>query len=111
MIKSVLLNFFDAETFKLAEEAFFKGFHENGGVYNRFDPVNVALERTILVGGLIGYSIFYFGVKDGIRDTWSEQFKNLMFKTIKTGTVDYVTHANILRSKTKQPTRPTMLSS
>ncbi|MBT4804989.1 phosphotransferase [Candidatus Woesearchaeota archaeon] len=106
-IKFGLFNYFDRETFQKAETAFFEGFENNGGQYERDSSVNLALERTLSIGHLLAAVTSYHGAVDGLRDTWSEQFKDIMFDAIQRKDVNYVAIADVLRSKTKQPKQPT----
>ena len=46
----------------------------------------------------------YFGVKDGLRDNWSNRFKALLWQAIGADRVDYMGVGDILREKTGQPT-------
>lgn len=106
-IKFSLFSYFDRDTFQKAEAAFFDGFKNNGGRYDRDDPTNLTLEKTFSIGHLLAAVTSYHGASDGLRDTWSKQFRDIMFYAIQ-GDVDYVAIADVLRSKTKQPEHPTI---
>ena len=105
-IKFILFNYFDDDTFQKAEAAFFDGFENEGGEYHRADPTNLELERTLSIGHLLAAVTSYHGASDGLRDTWSEEFRDIMFDAIQKKDVDYIAIADVLRSKTKQPKHP-----
>ncbi len=107
-LKYGLFNYFDKSTFEKAEDAFFDGFEGNGGKYVRTDPVNLSLERTLSVGHLLGAVTSYHGASDGLRDTWSDQFKDIMFDAVQNRDVDYVAISDVPRQKTGQPKHPTV---
>ena len=102
-----LFSYFDKPTFNLAEEAFFKGYTLAGGVYDRENSTNKQLEALLCGGHALSSVTFYQGAKDGLRDNWSAEFKDILFKVMGTGEMDYVAFADVIRQKTQQPNQPT----
>ncbi len=105
-----LFNYFDASTFLQAEDAFFRGFEDNEGSYDRFNEGNIMLERILAIGHLFSAVVAYHDASDGLRNTWSQQFKDIMFNAIVGKDVDYNAVADVLRAKTKQPKHPKIKS-
>ncbi len=89
-----------------AESAFFKGYAENGGKYTPSSPAD---EKSIdfLAGcRLLELSESYWGVKDGIRDTWGQRMKELLSDYMDTGQIDYLAVGDIWRQRDGQPKTP-----
>lgn len=105
-IKLQLFNYYDAATMGKAQETFFKAYNNAGGNYQHEEPGNVEIEKLLSMGQILTAVTGYHGVKDGLRDTWSEQFKDILFSAGSTGNIDYVAYADIIRKKTKQPESP-----
>ncbi|HHE36203.1 MAG TPA: aminoglycoside phosphotransferase family protein [Candidatus Woesearchaeota archaeon] len=111
-LNSQLFAYFDKDTFHKARNAFFKGFYNNGGVYEEGHPVNQRIEELLgLSGPLSGVACYYGKDHDPIRRTWSKSFKEILFDSI-TNKIDpltaYILIADVLRIKTKQPKKPTL---
>lgn len=106
-IRMTMLAYFNEHTFHQAEEAFLRGYAANGGRYDQNDPTTQQLDRLIITGQMLTCVTAYHAWKDGIRDLWSEQFKELLFETITGREINYARTADIFRTKTKQPTEPT----
>jgi hypothetical protein len=107
-LKLSMFNYFDEQTFKKAEKAFYIGFENSGGIYDKKDPTNLKLEETLSVSHFLAAATSYHGVSDGLRDDWSNKFKDIMFKTIKDESIDYMAVADVLRPKTMQPRQPSL---
>ncbi len=105
-VKFFLFNYFNAETFRQAEEAFFRGFEQEEGRYDRANPVNRRLEALLATGRIMELTESYYGVQDGIRDEWSHRFRELLFDILGGKEVDYIAVSEIFRAKTRQPTQP-----
>lgn len=86
-----------------AEKRFFEGYAEAGGSYNPSLSRNIALENVLGIMRLLELAISYNNVKDGMRDNWSDRFKQLLFESIEEGTMKWCKAAEILREKTQQP--------
>lgn len=102
-----LFNYYDTQSFEQGRNAFFKGFHNAGGNYDLNDHFNQQLETMLCSSHLLACATAYHGAKDGLRDNWSSEFKELFFQTLATGKVPYVSVADIFRTKTQQPNKPT----
>jgi hypothetical protein len=102
------LNYFNDAMFTCAKDAFVSGFEENGGCYDWEHPLNKQVENILCVAHLTGSVGSYKGARDGLRDNWSDNFKEILFDVINTGGMDYVTFAEVLRQKTKQPKHVTL---
>lgn len=89
-----------------AEEEFLAGYQEKGGTYDPQNPLNKSLEQVLAVNHLLAAVTAYHNVSDGLRDTWSQQFKKIMFDAMRVGSVDYAAINDVLRSKTNQPRFP-----
>jgi uncharacterized membrane protein len=48
----------------------------------------------------------YYGVRDGLRDSWSRRYKNLIFHWIDTERVDYMSAGEMLKEKFCHARRP-----
>lgn len=105
-LKLFLFSYFDQEYFHLAEEAFFRGYEKQGGIYDRFNPTHIQLENLLTIGRILELSTSYFQIKDGLRDTWSYRFKILLWQSIEEKKIDYQAIGEIFREKTKQPKMP-----
>lgn len=101
-----LFNYFDEETFHRAQAAFYQGYHDNGGVYAPETTLNRNLEALLCAGHTLSAVTAYHNVKDGLRDTWSSEFKESLFGIINQGEMNYVAFADVIRQKTKQPKKP-----
>jgi len=105
-LKFFLFNYFNYETFKKAEDSFFKGYKEEGGVYDKGNYINKKLEDLLTINRIMELSESYYEIKDGLRDTWSIKFKELLFEAIETNSVNYSKIADIIRAKDGQPKNP-----
>src|SRR3989344_3586268 len=101
-----LFNYFDENTFEKALEAYFRGYHNNGGNYEFNDPTNKNLENVLSAGFMMGCITAYHQVRDGLRDDWSDKFKELLFQSLSNKNIPYDSIADIFRQKTKQPKYP-----
>ena len=96
-----LFNYFDVETFAQAQDAFFEGYAQAGGVHQRDEPTNQKLEALLCLGQTLTAVTAYHGAS-GLRETWSGKFKDLLFQTMDSGQMDYVKYADIIGEKTRQ---------
>jgi len=98
-----LYSYYGQKEFEQGRAAFFRGFHDHGGVHDLNDPYNTKLEEVLGAGYLLSFTTGYHDSKDGLRDLWSAQFKELLFQTIASEMVPYVAVGDVFRTKTKQP--------
>ena len=103
-----LFNYFNRNTAALARDAFYKGYRKSGGEYEPDDPINKELETILAAGQTLTAVTAYHGVRDGVRDRWSAQFKEILFDVITSGSMDTVAYADVIRQKTQQPSQPTL---
>lgn len=101
-----LFNFYDEKSFKEAEAAFFKGYSDNGGDFVPKTSGDYAAIDFLAGCRLLELSQSYWGHIDGIRDTWGQEMKDLLFKYITTDKIDYMAIGNIWRQRDKQPLHP-----
>lgn len=101
-----LFNFYDQQCFTEAEAAFFKGYRENGGKFAPSTPEDNSAIDFLAGCRLLELSQSYWGHIDGIRDTWGEEMKALLFKYIETDKIDYMAIGDIWRQRDKQPIHP-----
>lgn len=101
-----LFNFYDAQCFVRAEEAFFDGYRKNGGKYAPKDPFDDELIDFLAACRLLELTNSYWGHIDGIRDCWGAEMKRLLHLYMHTGKVDYMAVGDIWRQRDHQPHRP-----
>ena len=97
-----LLNYFE-NTSDQAEEVFFEGYRENGGVYDPEDPVNRRIEHLLSVNRLLQAINEYHKLTDEMRATWSEQFKELLFDGLSNKSFHYPAIIAVFRTWSGQP--------
>lgn len=101
-------SYFNKEIFPQAKRAFFEGYRAEGGNYEVESSYTVTIEELLSTGHMLNAVIGYLEVRDGLRDKWSEEFKNILFRNITAKEVDYQGFVDILRAKTKQPRKPAL---
>ena len=101
-----LYNFYDQACFDEAEAAFYRGYQKAGGLYTpKTELDNQAID--FLAGcRLLELAQSYWGHIDGIRDTWGEEMKQLLFNYMENDTIDYMAVGEIWRQRDKQPKTP-----
>lgn len=101
-----LFNFYDMNCFHEAEGAFFRGYRDAGGLYEPKTPEdNMAID--FLAGcRLLELAQSYWGYVDGIRDTWGEDMKQLLFRYMEIGKIDYMAVGDVWRQRDQQPVTP-----
>ncbi len=97
-----LFNYFEGSA-EQAEQTFLKGYEHNGGSYDPSEPVSKQLEYILAIGHVLYAVIAYHNVHDGLRDTWSDKCKQILFEAQKSGEFNYKAYADVFRVKTKQP--------
>lgn len=102
-IRMFLFNYYEQAS--LAEDAFMEGYRRSGGVYDPSDPSCGYWENTLGLLRLLEFCISYSGVRDGLRDSWSDKFRELMFSGMLRGEMDWRQAALVLAEKTGQPFR------
>ena len=89
-----------------AEKAFFAGYQEADGKY--IPSTSEDYEAIDFLAGcrLLELAQSYWGYIDGIRDTWGQDMKDLLFRYMETGIIDYDAIGGIWRQRDKQPLTP-----
>lgn len=101
-----LFNFYDEKCFKDAENAFFDSYKNAGGLYAPSSADDYAAIDFLAGCRLLELSQSYWGYIDGVRDTWGEQMKQLLFQYMDTNVIDYMTVGQIWRQRDGQPLSP-----
>lgn len=101
-----LFNFYDGGTFPRAEAAFFEGYREANGPCVPETAEDEALIQLLSGCRLLELSESYWGVVDAIRDTWGVRMKDLLFRYMDTGSIDYVALGALWRERDGQPLHP-----
>lgn len=101
-----LFNFYDQECFDLAKESFWKGYLSDGHSHIPLDCLNQKLVDFLAACRILELSQSYWGYVDGIRDSWGIQMRELLFKYIYTGVMDYLAVGDIWRSRDHNPKKP-----
>lgn len=94
------------KAFSAARKAFFRGMKEGGSDYDPKSEVNIKLEQLLSTCRVLELAESYFQVKDGLRDSWSERFRSIIFEIIEGEEVNYEEIGAIQREKTQQPSEP-----
>lgn len=101
-----LFNFYDKEYFQKGEDAFWKGYcRQSGGIIPE-DCVNNHIVDFLAGCRVLELMQSYWGYIDGIRDSWGERMKELLFLYMETGEIDYMEIGEIWRMRDKQPAHP-----
>lgn len=101
-----LFNYYDPASFREAEEAFWRGYREAGGCYAPRDAADEEAISFLAGCRLLELAESYWGVCDGIRDTWGTTMKELLFAYMESGTIDYGAVGAIWRQRDGQPLVP-----
>jgi phosphotransferase family enzyme len=99
-----IFNFFDSDTFSRSQDAFLEGYSKAGGGTALLDD---SLVHLLAGCRLLELAESYWGIVDGLRDKWGEQFKKVLFNYMESGVVDYLAVGDIFRQRDRQPLRPT----
>ena len=95
-----LFNFFDENTFLEAKRSFYLGYGPNSS------SLDFELIDFFSACRLLELLQSYWGYIDGLRDSWGEKIKKILFFYIKTGILDYNKLGSIWRERDKQPLWP-----
>ena len=104
--KFFLFNLFDKETMNEAEDAFWKGYKENNGEFAPKSKKDEEFIDFLSACRLLELTNSYWGVYDGIRDTWAPRMKEMLFSYMRGKDIDYIEIGNIWRMRDKQPLLP-----
>lgn len=104
-LRFFVFNYYSAEEFSLAERAFWTSYYQ--GKTDHPDNETDALIDFFSACRLLEIFQSYWGHIDGLRDTWGQRIKNILFEYIDTGYVDYIKLGAIWRERDKQPLNAT----
>lgn len=101
-----LFNFYDKKCFHEGEDAFWKGYCKQSD-----GTIPIDCRDSQIVDFLAGCRILelmqsYWGYIDGIRDSWGQRMKALLFLYMETGEIDYMEIGEIWRMRDKHPSHP-----
>ena len=105
-LRFFIFNYFNQEIYEQAEEAFLEGYIMNGGHY--FPKTSIDHEVIDLLSAcrLLELTESYWGYIDGLRDTWGQRIKTLLFDYMASGKIDYIALGDIFRERDGQPRNP-----
>jgi len=95
-----LFNFFDEKTFLEAQNNFYEGYGSSSST------LDFELIDFFSACRLLELLQSYWGYLDGLRDSWGERIKKILFFYIKNGILDYNKLGSIWRERDKQPQHP-----
>ena len=101
-----LFNYYDSATMIEAEQSFFEGYNDAGGLYAPQSDMDHQLIDFLSACRLLELTESYWGHRDGLRDLWAFKMKNILMQYLFTDQVDYISLSNIFREKTLQPHHP-----
>lgn len=101
-----LFSNYDAATYEQAEAAFWQGYREAGGPFYIKCQADDDLIHLLAGCRLLELSESYWGHIDGLRDTWAQRMKDLLFRYMESGVVDYLALGAIWRERDGQPLVP-----
>lgn len=100
-LRFFVFNFYGQEEQAVAEKAFWNAYSAG-----KFDEPSEEVHQLIdFFSACRLLEIFqsYWGYVDGLRDTWGQRIKDLLFDYMKTGRIDYVKLGVIWRERDGQP--------
>lgn len=100
-LRFFVFNFYGEKEYKLAEARFWQAYTNGRTTFP--DAEQNQLLDFFAACRLLEIFQSYWGIKDGIRDTWGERIKALLFTYMKTGSIDYLELGCIWRERDKQP--------
>lgn len=102
-----LFNYFDEDTYSQAAKVFYESYTQAGGKYAPHTPYDYQIIDFLAACRLLELAESYWGYIDGLRDTWGERIKALLYNYMDCGRVDYMALGDIFRERDGQPKRPT----
>lgn len=100
-LRFFVFNYYGSKEYEMAERAFWSSYYNGNQDY----PYKNTDELIDFFSACRLLEIFqsYWGHVDGLRDTWGQRIKEILFDYIKTGHVDYMRLGDIWRERDKQP--------
>jgi hypothetical protein len=100
-LRFFVFNYYSTEEFTLAERAFWSSYYEGEKAHP--DTETDMLIDFFSACRLLEIFQSYWGHVDGLRDTWGQRIKNILFDYMETERVDYDRLGAIWRERDKQP--------
>lgn len=107
-LRFFLFNYFNEDIFHQSEEAFFEGYTMEGGNYSPKTSNDYEVIDLLSACRLLELTESYWGYIDGLRDTWGQRMKTLLFSYINSGKIDYIALGDIFRERDGQPKNPAL---
>lgn len=101
-----LFNFYDIKCFQEAEDAFWKGYQKQSGSKIPCDCLDNHIVDFFAGCRILELMQSYWGYIDGIRDSWGDRMKELLYRYMETGDIDYMAIGNMWRMRDKHPLQP-----
>lgn len=102
-----LFNYFDEDSYHQAKKAFYESYTQEGGKYAPKTPCDYQVIDFLSACRLLELTESYWGYIDGLRDTWGERIKALLYTYMDSGKIDYLALGDIFRERDCQPKKPT----
>jgi len=102
-----LFNYFDEDSYHQAKKAFYESYTQEGGKYAPKTPYDYQVIDFLSACRLLELTESYWGYIDGLRDTWGERIKALLYTYMDSGKIDYMALGDIFRERDCQPKKPT----
>ncbi|MCK5128676.1 MAG: hypothetical protein KAQ68_02400 [Clostridiales bacterium] len=100
-LRFFVFNYYSTEEYNLAEQTFWHSYYEGKADFP--DSETDALIDFFSACRLLEIFQSYWGHIDGLRDTWGQRIKNILFNYVETGCVDYYKLGEIWRERDRQP--------
>ncbi len=100
-LRFFVFNYYSKEEYALAEKHFWNAY--SNGLYDFPDKETDELIDFFSACRLLELFQSYWGHVDGIRDTWGQRIKDMLFEYVNTKKVDYVGLGSIWRQRDAQP--------
>ena len=102
-----LFNYFNEDAYHAARRAFYESYEQEGGKYAPKTPGDYQVIDFLSACRLLELTESYWGYIDGLRDTWGERIKALLYDYMDSGKLDYIALGDIFRERDGQPKNPT----
>lgn len=101
-----LFNYFDAEAYHKSQKAFYASYAQAQGPYRPSSAQDFAVIDFLAACRLLEMAQSYWGYVDGLRDTWGQRIKDLLWDYMESGRLDYLALGAIWRERDGQPPVP-----
>lgn len=100
-LRFFVFNYYGEKEYRLAEKSFWEAYYNHQ--QDAPDPDTNELIDFFSACRLMEIYQSYWGHIDGLRDTWGQRIKEILFHYIDRGHVDYLTLGAIWRERDRQP--------